>query len=191
LVSCDRAFYWRAAHRNRAAQGRRHPFERWYCIHRLQRRRDDQNLKTASSARSVPIHRDLIACGFLDYVAIREKDAAVSETLWPEFASPIASKVKLWSKWFGRYLGDHVVDHPSKTFHSFRHTFKRACREAGISGEVHHAFTGHSGGGVGRSYGRMRRSDGVMDRGISLERLKAEIDRIDCKGLMLPKHRPD
>jgi integrase len=152
---------------------------------------DDQNLKTASSARSVPIHRDLIACGFLDYVAIREKDAAVSETLWPEFASPIASKVKLWSKWFGRYLGDHVVDHPSKTFHSFRHTFKRACREAGISGEVHHAFTGHSGGGVGRSYGRMRRSDGVMDRGISLERLKAEIDRIDCKGLMLPKHRPD
>ena len=49
-----------------------------------------------------------------------------------------------WTKWFGRYLGPHAVDQRSKTFHSFRHTFKRACREAGLSEEVHHALTGHS-----------------------------------------------
>ena len=148
---------------------------------------DDQNLKTASSARSVPIHRDLMAVGLLDYVADRAKKAKADEPLWAEFSSPIGPKAKLWSKWFGRYLGENAVDSPSKTFHSFRHTFKRACREAGISEEVHHAFTGHAGGGVGRSYGRMRRSDGVMDRGISLERLKAEIDRVSYDGLMLPR----
>lgn len=63
---------------------------------------------------------------------------------------------------------------------------KSPCREAGITEEVHHAFTGHSGSGVGRSYGRIRRSDGVMDRGISLKRLKAEIDRVAYDGLVLP-----
>jgi integrase len=79
------------------------------------------------------------------------------------------------------------VDHPSKTFHSFRHTFKRACREAGLSEEIHHALTGHSGGGVGRAYGRERRADGSLDRGISLSRLEAEINRISYPGLSLPR----
>ena len=37
-------------------------------------------------------------------------------------------------------------------FHSFRHAFVDACREV-ISEEGRHAFTGHSEGGVGRSYG--------------------------------------
>ncbi len=42
-----------------------------------------------------------------------------------------------------------------KDFHSFRHTFKRACRDAQISEEVHDALTGHKGpASVGRSYGR-------------------------------------
>jgi integrase len=148
---------------------------------------DDQNLKTASSARSVPIHRDLIAAGLIDYVTERARRAKAEDPLWAEFISPIGPKAKLWSKWFGRYLGEYAVDSPSKTFHSFRHTFKRACREAGITEEVHHAFTGHAGGGVGRSYGRLRRSDGVMDRGISLERLKTEIDRVTYDGLVLPR----
>lgn len=34
-----------------------------------------------------------------------------------------------------------------------RHTFKDACRRAGIAEEVHDALTGHSNGSVGRSYG--------------------------------------
>lgn len=35
----------------------------------------------------------------------------------------------------------------------FRHTFKTACRDAGIGEEVHDALTSHVGEGVGRSYG--------------------------------------
>ena len=30
---------------------------------------------------------------------------------------------------------------------------KQACRAAGVGEEVHDALTGHSGGGVGRTYG--------------------------------------
>jgi integrase len=146
----------------------------------------DQNLKNMSSARSVPIHTAIQRAGFLDYVTGRAEVVAPEMPLWPGFDPPLAPKAKAWSKWFGRYLSTYVVDDRSKTFHSFRHTFKRACREAGISEEIHHAFTGHSGGGVGRSYGRVRRSDGILDRGVSLERLKQEIDRVEYAGLTLP-----
>lgn len=148
----------------------------------------DQNLKTASSARSVPIHSKLIALGLLEFLASRAATCGV-DVLWKEFEPPIESKAKAWTKWFGRYLGRHVVDHPAKTFHSFRHTFKRACREAGIAEEIHHAFTGHTGGGVGRRYGRERRDDGSLDRGISLQRLKAEIEKVTYRDLLLPRPR--
>ena len=139
---------------------------------------EDQNLKTASSARSVPIHAELIRLGLLERHWPREPQSSRDAPLWPGFEPPIEPKAKAWTKWFGRYLGAHVVDHPAKTFHSFRHTFKRACREAGLSEEIHHALTGHSGGGVGRRYGRERRADGSLDRGISLQRLQSEMNRI-------------
>jgi integrase len=146
----------------------------------------DQNLKTASSARSVPIHHELIQLGFLELVAARAKVHPADAPLWPAFSAPIDPKAKAWTKWFGRYLGIHVVDSPAKTFHSFRHTFKRACREAGLSEEVHNALTGHAGGGVGRRYGRERRADGTLDCGISLARLHSEIDKVAYRGLALP-----
>ncbi|WP_407522688.1 site-specific integrase [Methylobacterium oryzisoli] len=146
---------------------------------------EDQSLKTVSSARSVPIHQELIHLGLLDLVAARASTQPPGAPLWPGFEPPIDPKVKAWTKWFGRYLGAHVVDHPAKTFHSFRHTFKRACREADIGEEVHHALTGHAGGGVGRRYGRERRADGSLDRGISLQRLHREINRVSYRDLPL------
>ncbi|WP_336488035.1 site-specific integrase [Methylobacterium nigriterrae] len=148
---------------------------------------EDQNLKTVSSARSVPIHKELIGLGLLDVIVARASTQAAGAPLWPGFEPPIDPKAKAWTKWFGRYLGAHVVDHPAKTFHSFRHTFKRACREAGLSEEVHHALTGHAGGGVGRRYGRERRADGSLDRGISLQRLHSEINRVSY-GDLSPYH---
>ncbi|WP_204165551.1 site-specific integrase [Methylobacterium sp. 17Sr1-1] len=146
----------------------------------------DQNLKTASSARSVPVHHELIRLGLLEVVATQAKLHPLTAPLWPAFAPPIDAKAKAWTKWFGRYLGVHVVDHSAKTFHSFRHTFKRACREAGLSEEVHNALTGHAGGGVGRRYGRERRVDGTLDCGIPLARLHKDIDKIAYQNLQLP-----
>ncbi|AWN35141.1 site-specific integrase [Methylobacterium radiodurans] len=147
----------------------------------------DQNLKTMSSARSVPVHHELIRLGLLDVVAAQARVQPPSAPLWPSFAPPIDPKVKAWTKWFGRYLGVHVVDSAAKTFHSFRHTFKRACREAGLSEEVHNALTGHAGGGVGRRYGRERRADGTLDCGISLARLQIEIDKVGYRDVALPR----
>jgi hypothetical protein len=122
----------------------------------------------------------------LQVITARAQSQSKEAPLWKGFESPIEPKVKAWSKFFGRYLGAHVVDHPAKTFHSFRHTFARACREAGLSEEIRHALTGHSGGGVGRRYGRERRSDGSLDRGISLQRLQTEINKISYGELPYP-----
>ena len=138
---------------------------------------EDQSLKNSNSARSVPIHSELIGLGLLDFLSQRAGEHPGEAALWTGFAPPVHPQTKMWTKWFGRYLGAHVVESPAKTFHSFRHTFKRACREAGIAEEIHHALTGHSGGGTGRSYGRERRADGSLDRGISLSRLSEEIQR--------------
>lgn len=139
---------------------------------------EGQSLKNSSSMRSVPVHPELIRLGLLAHHASRATRNPPEGPLWSAFTPPIATRTKAWSKWFGRYLGIHVVDDPAKTFHSFRHTFKRACREAGLSEEIHHALTGHAGGGVGRSYGRERREDGSLDRGISMRRLHAELSRV-------------
>ena len=54
------------------------------------------------------------------------------------------------------------------------YSFKDLARDAGIPKDMHDAITGHSGGGVGRSYGR----------GASLKTKKEAIDRITIpKGL--------
>ncbi len=58
-----------------------------------------------------------------------------------------------FSKWWGHHARRRGVTDRRKVFHSFRHGLKEACRVAGVSEEVHDALTGHSGGGVGRSYG--------------------------------------
>jgi integrase len=144
----------------------------------------DQNLKTSSSARSVPVHSELMRLGLIDFVQDRAGHVAQDEPLWAGFEPPIDPKAKAWTKWFARYLGSHVVEDRAKTFHSFRHTFKRACREAGLGEEIHNALTGHSGGGVGRRYGRERRADGSLDRGISLQRLSAEIEKVTYPGVL-------
>ena len=146
---------------------------------------EDQHVKNLSSARITPVHPELIRLGLADWARTRASTSP-SAPLWPGFEPPIEPKAKAWTKWFARYLGKYVSEDPAKIFHSFRHTFKRACREAGLSEEIHNALTGHSGGGVGRGYGRERRDDGGLDRGVSLPRLAQEIAKVQFPGLKLP-----
>jgi integrase len=113
---------------------------------------EGKHLKTASARREVPLHPALIERGFLTYVKGRErtKDDRLFPNLEPDREGRLTNR---FSKWFTRYRRKCGVNRPGKVFHSFRHTFKKACREAGVEEEVHDAITGHSGGGVGRSYG--------------------------------------
>lgn len=147
----------------------------------------DQRVKNVGSARVTPVHPELIRLGLTSFAAARLLSSP-SGPLWAGFEPPVEPKAKAWSKWFGRYLGSHVTENPSKTFHSFRHTFKRTCRQAAIPQEVHDAFTGHASSSVGQRYGRERGVDGTLDRGIPLARLATELEKLTYPGLGLARN---
>lgn len=131
-----------------------------------------RSTKNASSIRHVPLHRELKRIGLLKYRESLLKDGAGSESpLWPAVAAEgERTRSSAWSKWFGRYLRSICgVGDTSKVFHSFRHTFKRMTRDAGLSEEMHDALTGHANSNsVGRSYGR----------GFSLKPLARAMDEV-------------
>ncbi|WLH67235.1 site-specific integrase [Pseudomonas sp. FP2309] len=114
---------------------------------------DGRRVKSVSSRRDVPLHRDLLELGFGAYV-----DSLPSAgQLFPRLAQDAGGK---FGQSFGRHWGPYLVkvvglDSPAAPMHGFRHAFKTMCRGAGIPDDVHEAITGHSGGTVGRSYGSM------------------------------------
>jgi integrase len=114
---------------------------------------EGKSVKTAGSRRPVPIHPDLIRLGFLRYIQDRRKqgDARVFPLLKKNSHGRWTQN---WSKWWRTYARGTVgIADPRKVFHSFRHTFIRACREFGIEEEQRIAITGRAGGTVGRAYG--------------------------------------
>jgi integrase len=115
-------------------------------------RKTGKTLKTKTSERIVPVHQQLVALGFLDYVAAQSKARGNSAWLFPELA-PGSKGAAAFSKWFGRYISAHGVTDETKVFHSFRHTFVDALRVADVSGEMNRALLGHSRGDVHSGYG--------------------------------------
>ena len=131
-------------------------------------------LKNASSRRHVPIHPVLVACGFIDYVA----GIKPSKLLFPHLKpNPRGKLGGYFSNYFSTYLRKTVkITDSRKVFHSFRHTFKDACRAVGIEEAVHDALTGHTGVSVGRKYGNEQ---------YPLEPLFDAIERVDIADLDL------
>ena len=117
---------------------------------------DDKRLKTGASMRQVPIHTELVRCGFLQYVSERRKSSkGDSARLFPGL-KPDSQGILTgnFSKRFGRHLRVRLkITDRRKTFHSFRHTFKDACRAAEIENVISDALQGHSSGTVSAAYG--------------------------------------
>lgn len=113
----------------------------------------EKSLKTASSHRRVPIHQELIRCGFMEYVSAMKK--AGHTRLFPALKSATTRPITAsFSQWFGNYKRKVLkITDRRKTFHSFRHTFKDACRVSDISKELHDKLTGHASGNEGDNYG--------------------------------------
>lgn len=135
-----------------------------------------KTVKTAGSRRKVPLHPELVKAGFIRYRDHIAKSG--SERLFPELKPDRHGHATgNWSKWFGRYLrGTIGITDPRKVFHSFRHTFKDACRDAGLPEDVHDALTGHVNDSVSRGYGS----------GHSLKVLAQAMAKIKYPGLGLP-----
>jgi integrase len=133
-----------------------------------------KRVKNLSSRRKLPLHPELLRCGLLDYVEAQRRGG--DQRLFPELRPSVSGQVTgNWSKWWARYADGLGITDPRKVFHSFRHTFKLACRSARIEEERHDALTGHTSASVGRRYGG----------GVPLEVLAEEIAKVSYKGLDL------
>jgi integrase len=136
--------------------------------------RDNRHLKTKSSDRRVPIHAELVKMGFLEFVAER-RDRGCSKIFGEVQGRRDIRTIHGWSQTWQVYQ-DHVdIRDRRKVFYSFRHNFKRACRDASIDEEVHDCLTGHRPYWGGRRYGE----------GISLDVLAKAMARIEYRGLDL------
>ena len=113
----------------------------------------DRTVKTATSRRVVPLHPDVIARGFLEYVGKLPAGGMLFPHLRPCSKGRYSTN---FAKRWGIYLRDTVgLVSPASPSHGFRHTFKTMARRAKLQTEVHDAITGHAAGGVGRTYGEM------------------------------------
>lgn len=127
----------------------------------------DKKLKTRSSKRRIPVHPALINAGLLRMVAKVENP---SDRLFPDVEiGPPENRASPASKLFIRLIKAAGVKSRRNCFHSFRHSFEDACRDAEIDGDVMDALQGHAQGGMRGRYGKGE---------FKLERLDASMRKI-------------
>lgn len=110
---------------------------------------DGVTLKTAASARTIPVHPELIEIGFLDYL----KERTGKKWLFDLDRKGRHNGSDPVSKWFARFLDSVALQEPGLVFHSFRHNFRDALREAGVDQERSFALGGWTDTVVGNQYG--------------------------------------
>lgn len=118
---------------------------------------DRRRVKTASGRRFVPVHPELIRIGFPAFVAAQQTNGHAR--LFPEIEPDSQGSLSgTFSKWFNdrrRFLGKVGLSGQNVSFHSFRHTYRDALREADISLERVRALGGwkRDSGGEESAYG--------------------------------------
>ncbi|MGO8448711.1 DUF6538 domain-containing protein [Rhizobium ruizarguesonis] len=136
---------------------------------------DERDLKTENSERIIPIHPELIRLGLLQRVAKLKQDGIVR--LFDDLPGDDKDHISdLFSKRFAYHLKTLKMHGNGLTFHSTRHTFRDALREAGVPHDATVALGGWSPKTVDERYG-----DGMRPQ--TLVRWMAEIK---YEGLAIP-----
>lgn len=140
-----------------------------------------RRVKNAASVRKVPLHDKLLSLGFLKFAGKTEEGGATqgqsqAGKLFASFPKRQDGKrTNAFSQWFQRFLKTlPIEDREKKSFHSFRHTFKREGRNTeGVPPEILDALQGHAQQGTAAQYGRDE--DGQR---YALPVLKAALDKM-------------
>jgi len=151
------------------------------CFVITERSADDQTdkrLKTSSSERIVPIHAILLDLGIKDFVLQRKR---VGETkLFGEVGMGATGyRSSTFSAWFRRFAAKAGAASQKTCFHSFRHGFRDAMREARIDRDIALALGGWTAAGGSASV-----SD-AYGSGYRIATLKEAIDRVQYPSLDL------
>jgi integrase len=126
-----------------------------------------KTVKTPGSLRVVPVHRELVKLGFLEYH--RSAKEAGHTRLFPQAErNSRGQMIADFSRDFGRYLTKiGVKDGRGICLYSFRHGAFDAMRQAGYLDEEFNFIFGHvSGNAVTRGYGVT--SQGVLEKRVEL-----------------------
>jgi len=102
--------------------------------------------KTSWSVRMVPLHPDLIAEGFLDYVASLPDGSALFPSVKPDkFGNLAGTGTKTFGNWIRGRVG--ITDPRISPAHSLRHLFEDRMHHARPTPDEANALGGHETGG--------------------------------------------
>lgn len=136
---------------------------------------ETKRVKTEAGVRFVPIHPELQRIGLLAFVEGRRADGP-KVPLFPELPSGTTGyRSDPFSKFYGRFLDKLAITDRKKVFHSFRHTYRDALREADISAQKVQALGGWSPSRTEDNYGR----------GLRASTLARDIQAVRYEGLDL------
>lgn len=147
-----------------------------HFIH-IRERDEDGNLvkqlKTSSSLRKVPIHKEVVKMGFLDFVKAQQTsgDKHLFTALKKDKKGSMGNSISKWFKGVKDSTFTHIPPiRGAKGLHSLRHAFTRACRDAGVEQLIIRALGGWSDDGSSSETG--------YGDGYSLKTLKEAIDKV-------------
>lgn len=98
--------------------------------------------KTDASPRDLPLHKDLIVLGLLEYVSTRRN--AKHEMLFDITKSEQNGWGAAATKWYSAYKVKCGVNDDLKVFHSFRHTITDLMNQVSVGHKAQCQYTGHS-----------------------------------------------
>lgn len=129
----------------------------------------EQELKNSGSDRIIPIHQTLVELGFVEWAISAGENEPTR--LFPDIPK---SKDKddfsgVFSKRFAKFLETAGLWRDGRTFHSLRHNFRDAVRDADLSDGVAKALGGWADDAPHNQYGR----------GYKIGMLKTAIDKLE------------
>lgn len=109
---------------------------------------ESKSLKTIASERRVPVHRRLIDCGLLEYVALQRSRG--TERLFPDLPHSAANGYgRNLGRWFNESLLPRLeIKKQQLVYHSFRHTMATRLAQADAPEKHVPAIVGHSQTGM-------------------------------------------
>lgn len=134
-----------------------------------------KRVKSAAGVRIVPVHPEIASLGFLAFVA--KHKASGEARLFPDL--PVGTNGYAsdpFSKWFSRFLDKAGAAKPGTSFHSFRHRFRDAMREADVPLQRARALGGWSDGSS---------ADALYGEGLRPSTLAVEIAKVEFPALSL------
>lgn len=132
-----------------------------------------KRIKNFHSHRVIPVHKEIIAAGFLSYLEARKR--AGDRQLWPGLKEVDGGRVgDTFSGWWSDQRPVFGITDFRKNFHSFRHLFADLSEAAGLSVKTAFRLTGHSLGGLGAG-GRYGNGLSIVEMAEAMNRIQSPV----------------